>query len=88
MLGSWAQASARVDVRREGAGLVLRHTDTSPFAGIDGEAAWEAPLVPYADGVALVQQPQATTWRPVTLETTTAAGHDLLHLGWRAHTRM
>ena len=87
MVGTWAQASARLDVRREGDGLVLRHTDTTPFAHLNPEATWERPLVPYADGVALVQQPQASTWRPLTLETT-AGGQDLLHLGWRAHTRV
>ena len=87
MVGTWAQASARLDVRREGDGLVLRHTDTTPFAHLNPEATWERPLVPYADGVALVQQPQATGWRPLTLETT-ATGQDLLHLGWRAHTRV
>ncbi len=86
MVGTWAQASARLDVRRDGDGLLLQHTDTTPFAHLNPEATWERPLVPYADGVALVQQPQATTWRPLTLETT-ADGHDLLHLGWRAHTR-
>ena len=59
MVGTWAQASARLDVRREGDGLVLRHTDTTPFAHLNPEATWERPLVPYADGVALVQQPQA-----------------------------
>ena len=87
MVGTWAQASARLDVRREGDGLVLRHTDTSPFAHLDPESSWERPLVPYAEGVALVRQPRATTWRPLTLETT-AEGRDLVHLGWRAHTRM
>ena len=87
MAGTWAQASARLEVRREGDGLVLRHTDTTPFAHLNPEATWERPLVPYADRVALVQQPQTTTWRALTLETT-AAGQDLLHLGWRAHTRV
>jgi CubicO group peptidase (beta-lactamase class C family) len=87
MVGTWAQASARLDVRREGDGLVLRHTDTSPLAHLDPEATWERPLVPYDDGVALVQEPHAATWRPLTLETT-ATGQDLLHLGWRAHTRV
>ena len=72
MVGTWAQASARLDVRREGDGLVLRHTDTTPFAHLNPEVTWERPLVPYADGVALVQQPQTTTWRPLTLETTAA----------------
>ena len=86
MVGTWAQASARLDVRREGDGLVLRHTDTSPFAGVDGPAVWEAPVLPHADDVALVRQPHATGWRPLTLETT-SEGQDLLHLGWRAHTR-
>jgi CubicO group peptidase (beta-lactamase class C family) len=87
MVGIWAQASARLDVRRDGDQLVLRHTDTTPFAHLDPDATWEGPLVPYADGVALVQRPHETGWRPLTLETT-AAGQDLLHMGWRAHTRV
>ncbi|MET1061113.1 MAG: serine hydrolase domain-containing protein [Nocardioides sp.] len=87
MVGTWAQASARLDVRRAGDGLTLRHTDTSPFAGLDGAAVWEAPLVPYAEGVALVLPPRETEWRPVTVETT-STGRDLLHFGWRAHTRV
>ena len=86
-IGTWAQASARLDVRREGDGLVLRHTDTTPFADLDPEAEWERPLVPYAEGVLLVQAPRETAWRALTLETT-ADGRDLLHLGWRAHTRV
>ena len=86
-VGSWAQASARLDVRREADGLVLRHTDTTPFADLDPDPVWERPLTGYADGVLLVQRPHTQTWTPLTLETT-ADGVDLLHLGWRAHTRV
>lgn len=86
MIGTWEQASARLEVRREDDALVLRQTDTSPFADLDPDAVWERPLTPYADGVALVQRPRSTTWTPLTHETT-SEGVDLLHLGWRAHTR-
>ena len=87
LVGTWEQASARLEVRREGEGLVLRHTDTSPFAGIGPDAVWERPLAPYADSVALVQRPRSTSWTALTHETT-PEGVELLHLGWRAHTRV
>ena len=66
---------------------MLRHTDTTPFAELDPDPVWERALTGYADGVLLVQRPHTQTWTPLTLETT-ADGVDLLHLGWRAHTRV
>jgi CubicO group peptidase (beta-lactamase class C family) len=87
LIGTWEQASARLEVRRDGDGLVLRHTDTTPFAGIDPDAVWERPLVPYAGGVALVQRPRSTSWAALTHERTPEE-LELLHLGWRAHTRV
>ena len=86
-LGCYERTSSRLDVLQHTSGLILRSTNTSPFASLEPNPVQEFDLVPVRQDLFTVRKPGRQTWTPVTFYRL-PDGTPYLHLGARAHPKV
>ena len=82
-VGVYERASVRMEVLQGENGPVLRTTLTGPLAALLPEPTQEYPMVPVAENLYVVREPEAQTWTPVTFYWL-PTGEQYLHFGARA----
>jgi dipeptidyl aminopeptidase/acylaminoacyl peptidase/CubicO group peptidase (beta-lactamase class C family) len=82
-LGTYERAGARLEVLAGADGPVLRTTVTGPLAALVSEPTHEYPMVPVAEDLFVVRDPDARTWTPMTFYDL-PTGESYLHFGVRA----
>lgn len=82
-LGRYERASVQLDVLDGDGGPILRTTVTGPIAELVPEPTQEYPMVPVADDLFVVREPETETWAPVTFYEL-PTGERYLHFGVRA----
>lgn len=86
-LGRYERTSSRLEVLAGDAGLILRSTDTSPFAELQTNPVEELDLVPVREHLFTVRKPNTETWTPVTFYRL-PDGMQYLHIAARAHPKV
>jgi CubicO group peptidase (beta-lactamase class C family)/dienelactone hydrolase len=82
-VGTYERASARMEVLIGEAGPVLRTTVTGPLAALMPDPTSEYAMVPVAENLFVVREPNTQTWAPVTFYQL-ATGERYVHFGVRA----
>lgn len=82
-LGTYERSGARLEVLAGADGPVLRTTVTGPIAALVAEPTHEYPMVPVAEDLFVVRDPDARTWTAMTFYDL-PTGESYLHFGVRA----
>ena len=84
--GTYERTSVRTEVFERDGGLVLRSTPTGTLGELTGRKEHEFELVPVAEDLFVMRQPDDQTWTPVVFYTL-PGGRRYLHYGVRAQPR-
>ena len=82
-LGTYERAGARLEVLAGADGPMLRTTVTGPIAALVSEPTHEYPMVPVAEDLFVVRDPDSQTWTAMTFYDL-PTGESYLHFGVRA----
>jgi hypothetical protein len=86
-VGTYERASARMQVRVDESGPVLRTEVTGPLAALIPDPVEEFALVPVREDVFVLRAPETETWTPVTFYAL-PDGTEYVHFGARATPRV